>query len=189
MTGLTEQGRSTVHDIAADAGVSDEAVMAMLHALQKGHGKSAQFDHPELGGMGQWMRGGMTQVGDMFNHDLKAKVDRIGNALAKALEQRSLFTEANEPQEFTPHEGGGSDAWWPKELGSPSATGGQNDSQYAMFPQKQRLAVKSGGKVRIYDSLDHRIGGFSQSQGSGAQELRFSSQHGTIAVSDLREVG
>jgi hypothetical protein len=30
----------------------------------------AQFDHPDLGGMGQWTAGGMTMIGDMFNAGL-----------------------------------------------------------------------------------------------------------------------
>ena len=43
-------------------------------AVRRGGGGQAQFSHPDLGGMGQWSRGGMTQVGDMFNNSLKAQV-------------------------------------------------------------------------------------------------------------------
>jgi hypothetical protein len=39
--------------------------------------RAAQFDNRELAGAGQWMPGGMTMVGDMFNHGLKAKVDGL----------------------------------------------------------------------------------------------------------------
>ena len=45
---------------------------ALWDALVRGGGQ-AQFNHPELGGMGQWS-GGMLQIGDMFNVGLKARV-------------------------------------------------------------------------------------------------------------------
>ena len=44
-----------------------------------------EFDHRELGGAGQWMPGGMTMVGDMFNHGLKAKVDGLCSDLSQIL--------------------------------------------------------------------------------------------------------
>jgi hypothetical protein len=37
----------------------------------------AQFSHPEFGGSGQWMRGGMSMIGDMFNSGLKSRVDSL----------------------------------------------------------------------------------------------------------------
>jgi hypothetical protein len=43
----------------------------------------AQFNRPELGGSGQWMRGGMTLVGDMFNYGLKSKVDGLCSELSQ----------------------------------------------------------------------------------------------------------
>jgi hypothetical protein len=42
-------------------------VRTLLFAVSAGGGTLAQFDHAELGGSGQWMSGGMTMVGDMFN--------------------------------------------------------------------------------------------------------------------------
>ena len=47
----------------------------------------AQFTHPELGGSGQWMQGGMTMVGDMFNNALKAQVDGLCAELSRFLAQ------------------------------------------------------------------------------------------------------
>jgi hypothetical protein len=43
------------------------------------------------------------------------------------------------------------------------------------------------GNVRVYDTGEHRIGGFSQQQ-SGSQSLSFSSQLGTVRLEDLKEV-
>ena len=46
----------------------------------------AQFNHPDLGGMGQWSQGGMTQVGDMFNQTLKERVGALCSTLAGQLQ-------------------------------------------------------------------------------------------------------
>jgi hypothetical protein len=48
--------------------------MTLLQAVVNGNGTMAQLGNWELGGNGQWMQGGMTMVGDMFNYGLKAKV-------------------------------------------------------------------------------------------------------------------
>ena len=41
----------------------------------------AQFSHLEFGGSGQWMRGGMIMVSDMFNNYLKGRIDGLCNEL------------------------------------------------------------------------------------------------------------
>ena len=46
-----------VEKLAEKYGFSVAAVQTLATALQRGHGKQAQFNHPELGGMGQWMPG------------------------------------------------------------------------------------------------------------------------------------
>ena len=70
---LTPQGQSLIADLAQRYGVSTDAVMTLLQALLAGNGGMAQFNHPEFGGSGQWMQGGMIMVGDMFNQGLKAR--------------------------------------------------------------------------------------------------------------------
>jgi hypothetical protein len=189
---VTDKGKHAVQEIAARHQVSEESVMTLLHALQQGHGTAAQFNIGELAGMGQWSSGGMTQVADMFNDGLKRKVAELCTELSRLLDSRDIFAEGNAPQDYNPDgsakpEGGGKN-WWPDELGSPSSTGGQNDADYALFPGKHRLAVRQAGKVTVYDSGDHQFSGFSQQQGGGSQTLRFSSQHGQIGTTDLREV-
>lgn len=77
---------SREHSIALIAqrhGFSTEAAREMLDALAAGHGKMAQFKHAEFAGHGQWIRGGMTMVSDMFNEDLKARVDALCTDLAQ----------------------------------------------------------------------------------------------------------
>src|SRR5512134_2782151 len=85
MRPLTPQGQDIIKALAERHGVSTGALMTMLDALARGNGTMAQFSHPEFGGMVQWTQGGMTMVGDMFNHALKAKVDSLCSELAGLL--------------------------------------------------------------------------------------------------------
>jgi hypothetical protein len=164
-----------VADIAQRHGFSADAARAVAEALRRGGGSMAQFNHPELGGMGQWAAGGMLMIGDMFNHGLKARVDGLCRDLAA---MPGPVPAAAEPAPGH---------WWPGDLGTPSATGAQNEMRYACFPEQRRLAVMRDGRVRVYDTGEHRIGGFSQQQ-SGSQSLTFSSQTGLVRLEDLKEV-
>jgi len=85
---LTDQGRQRIDELAQRYSVSSDAVMTLLGALVNSNGNMAQFNHPELGGGGQWMRGGMTMVGDMFNYGLKSKVDGLCSELSQLLAQQ-----------------------------------------------------------------------------------------------------
>lgn len=175
MQKLTNVGENLVNNIASRYGLSYEAVLHMLVAVNNGGGSMAQFNCPELGGGGQWMRGGMIMVGDMFNNNLKATVDNLCNELSNVLANNQVFPQI---PAGTP----GSNQWWPANLGSPFSSGGQNNIRYAVFPN--RLAVEINGQVSVYDTLNHSIGGVSQQQG-GNTSLTFSSQFGTIAVTEL----
>lgn len=224
MTELTQDGRKALAEIASRHGVSPDAVEHILMTLLAGHGTQAQFNHPDLGGMGQWSMGGMTMVGDMFNNVLKARVDAICSEVAQLMQHSeplhapaSFSSQSQSQSGTTPgsHQnqtsgdqtsggqnwqsqsdgvslfvsGGSSGNWWPDDLGQPSSTGAQNQMRYASFPSSSRLAIDVGdGQVRVYDTEDHQIGGFSQQQ-SGDQSLSFTSQHGLVKISQLREVG
>ncbi len=76
---------SGLPSVAERHGVSLDAVRHLVQALERGHGTMAQFDHPDLGGMGQWFSGGMVMVGRMFDDGLKARVDALCTELAAAL--------------------------------------------------------------------------------------------------------
>jgi hypothetical protein len=191
---LTDQGRQKIDELARRYAVSTDAVMTMLQAVVNGHGSMAQFSHPELGGGGQWMQGGMTMVGDMFNYGLKSKVDGLCSELSQLLGQQPFVpppasTQSQSQQDgaslFVPDAPGlASGHWWPAELGSPNGTGAQNQVRYAYFSAPRRLAVDLNGHVTVYDTLDHQIGGVSQQQGGGSS-LTFTSQYGTVGVSSL----
>ncbi len=71
--------------ISAQTGLSPAAVNALLQAVIRGNGSMAQFSHPELGGSGQWQRGGATMVGDMFDTRLQATVSGVCSELSELL--------------------------------------------------------------------------------------------------------
>ena len=79
------------------------------------------------------------------------------------------------------------DSWWPKELGSPSAIGAQNDVRYAFFPAVGRLAVEANGQVNVYDTGEHHIAGFSQQQSPGGAVV-FSTPGGSVSLANLSPV-
>lgn len=183
---VTPEAASAIAEIARRHGLSEQAVLSMLVALRAGGGTMAQFSIPELGGSGQWMRGGMTMVGDMFDNALKARVDALCNELVQLLATTAVF-----PPSAAHAEAGmlGSNNWWPPDLGVPSSAGGQNDVRYAFFPGTRRLAIQIGGVTRVFDTGEHHIGGVQQQQGGGYGSVIFTSQLGTFGVSSLRDLG
>lgn len=206
MQDLTPDGQRLVNDMAQRTGFSSDAVATLLRAVAAGYGTQAQFNHPEFGGMGQWSQGGMIMIGDMFNQNLKYRVSALCDEISALLRSQTMFAAPASSQSQSQgsswqNQGGGSSgflnsgsslfvqgpgsgSWWPAELGSPSSTGAQNDMRYAYFPGTRRLAVQVAGQTRVYDTLDHNIGGFSQQQ-SGDQSVTFTSQYGLVRVADL----
>jgi hypothetical protein len=65
--------------------VSLTAVQVVLAALRNGGGRMARFSHADFGGMSQWSPG-MSMVGDMFNTQLKAKLDALCTDIASHLD-------------------------------------------------------------------------------------------------------
>ncbi len=175
MQKLTPAGENLVSDISSRYNLSRDAVVHMLVAVNNGGGSMAQFNCSELGGSGQWMRGGMTMVGDMFNQGLKNTVDNLCAELADGLMNLQVFP-------VIAVGAAGSDQWWPADCGNPISSGAQNNTRYAVFSRK--LAIQLNGKVTVYDTLDHNISGVSQQQGSDSS-LTFTSQFGNISVTQL----
>lgn len=209
MRQLSFAGQQAVDAIAQRHGFSRDAVLHMLDAVWRGQGSMAQFDHGEFSGAGQWMRGGMTMVSDMFNNHLKGRVDALCSELSDLLASqpdlmRSGSFQSQSQGASTPSLSWGSASgsgsgessggtalfapappdWWGPSLRWPNSTGEQNGARYAYFAQARRLAVEVGGTVTIYDTLDHQISGFSQQQGWGGG-MSCSSQYGTVALSSL----
>ena len=184
----TDADADALARIAARNGFSVDAARVMLDALVRGGGRMAQFSHPEFSGSGQWMYGGMTMISAMFDNGLKARVGDLCTGLAALLaEQPDLparpgmaQTSASRPASAAPRAASG----WPAELGQPSSSGSQNGSRYAVFDATHRLAIERDGRLMVYDTLDHRIGGAAQQQ-SGTSTMRFTSQNGVVDVERL----
>src|SRR5687767_9106169 len=174
--------QKAIDELAERHGFSREAVMSMLGSVARGHGTMAQFDHPEFGGAGQWMDGGMTMLSDMFNRSLKVRVGALCTDLSKMVANNPAWVEP--VSLFVPPDSSDSRQWWPVDLGVPNSTGAQNNVRYAYIAEPRRLAIELEGKVTIYDTLDHQIGSFSQQQ-SDAGNLRFHSKHGLVDVATL----
>ncbi|MFI8568860.1 SHOCT domain-containing protein [Rhodococcus sp. NPDC078407] len=185
---LTPEGENAVTELSSRYGISTDAVRTMLDAVNNGRGTMAQFNIPELGGSGQWMRGGMTMVGNMFDHGLKSRVDGLCRDLSAVLSQHQVYPPRESAGGSFAGNSFGTGSWWPSDLGSPSSSGGQNGSQYAVFPGSRRLAVLVGGELAVYDTLDHSIGGVQQQQGGGPGSLEFTSQYGTFTAGSLPRV-
>lgn len=211
---LSSAGQQAVNDLAQRYGFSPEAVLSLLDAVIQGQGSMAQFNHPEFGGSGQWMQGGMLMLSDMFNSALKGRVDGLCNELSALIRNQPDLIRSGSFQSQSQGGGGGfstqsnyssnqqqqnangpvgavslfipdtSGDWWGPDLRWPTSTGAQNGVRYAYFAQARRLAIEVGGRVTIYDTLDHQIGGFSQQQGYGGS-LTFSSQYGLVDVASL----
>lgn len=224
MRQLSPAGQQRINDIAQRHGFSTDAVMSMLESVICSNGSMAQFNHPEFGGSGQWMAGGMTMVSDMFNNYLKARVDGLCAELSGLVASQPNLIRSGSfqsqsqgggpaqvsygggPQQqqggyggsqqqgpsgpvgpvslFVPPAPGSSGDWWPAGLGWPNSTGAQNGVRYAYFAQARRLAIEVNGRVTVYDTLDHQVGGFSQQQSVGGS-LTFSSQYGLVDVDSL----
>lgn len=82
MRQLSATGQQLINDVAQRHGFSFDATLSMLDSVINGNGSMAQFSHPEFAGSGQWMRGGMTMVSDMFNNYLKGRVDGLCSDLS-----------------------------------------------------------------------------------------------------------
>lgn len=169
-----------VAELAARHGLPADAVAALIEAIRRGRGRQAQFDHPALGGMGQWSDGGGIMLGDMYNHALKAKVDRLCRDLARGA---SAIGEAEPPCRNV------SSDWWPADLGTPSSVGSQNDRSYAIFPEARRLAIRTASGIDIFDTAGHHISGAAQHEGSGANDLVLTSRDGSVRLLDLERLG
>ena len=223
MRQLSQAGEQMINDIAQRHGFGLDAVLSMLESVINGNGSMAQFGHPEFSGSGQWMRGGMIMVSDMFNNHLKGRIDALCNDLSNLIanqpdlvrsgsfqsqsqgaqggqggqrqgsydsgqhsgtQAQNSFGPMGQASLFVAPAPGASGDWWPGDLRWPNSTGAQNGVRYAYFAQAQRLAIEVNGRVTVYDTLDHQIGGFSQQQSIGGS-VSFNSQYGLIDVASL----
>lgn len=200
MKTLSTAGRQKVTEIAARYNLQPGTVQSLLNAVVQGNGTMAQFNLPELGGPGQWMKGGMTMIGDMFNTSLRGTVDKLCSELAELVTTAVFFESNDGPVGDTPaHEGAREhpgapkgffsepSTSWPTIFGNPTSSGSQNNFRYAYFAAVHRLVIEDGGKRTIYDTKHHQITGVSQQQG-GSNSYKFTSQEGVLDLTSLEKV-
>jgi len=84
MNEMAETDSELVELLAKRHAVSPAAVQVVMTALRNGGGRMAQFSHGDFGGMSQWSPG-MSMVGDMFNTQLKSKLDALCTDIAAHL--------------------------------------------------------------------------------------------------------
>ncbi|MBK8814739.1 MAG: SHOCT domain-containing protein [Methylococcaceae bacterium] len=85
MNQLTPEGQQIINNLAQRYNFSPDAVFSMLQSVINGNGSMAQFNHREFGGSGQWMKGGMIMLGDMFNNGLKNSVGGLCQELSNLI--------------------------------------------------------------------------------------------------------
>lgn len=190
MKELTNTGKQYIEDIASKYNLKTETVESLLKAVISGNGTMAQFNIAELGGSGQWMKGGMTMVGDMFNNSLKSTVDRLCSELSAQVTSQVLYEETGEESSKWHQESKSAStnsnvsSSWPSVFGNPTSSGSQNNFRYAYFAPVRRLVIEENGKRTIYDTKHHHITGISQQQGSGSS-YKFTSQEGQVDLEGL----
>jgi len=134
MRQLSPQGQQTLNDIAQRHGFSFDATLSMLDAVINGNGSMAQFNHPEFSGAGQWMRGGMTMVSDMFNNYLKNRVDNLCSELSNLVANQPDLLRSGSFQSQS--QGNGNDPWnQPTQTnnGNNNGSWGQNNLSGSLF--------------------------------------------------------
>ena len=178
--------------IADRYSVSVDAAREIERAMRSTGGRSAQFNHPDLGGYGQWMPG-MIMIGQMGDCQLRTRVQGLCDEIAAVV----TGSETSSPEALArdPNTGAASscaplsagESWWPATFGHPSTSGAQNGVRYAYFPQKDRLLIQQAGRIDAFDTAGHQITGASQQQGHG-RDLRFSGPAGDVPLHNLRHV-
>lgn len=165
--------------LAQDHHVSVEAVTVLAQAIALGRGTQAQFNHPELGGMGQWQPG-MIMIGDAFNQPLKAKVTSLCEQLAARYASGERASFATMPTDLA--------NWWPDHYGAAAVSGSQNDMAYAYFRQHKRLLIRRGDAITTYDTTGYVIQSVSQQQQNNARSLTFMTDRGLMREDDFTPV-
>jgi hypothetical protein len=160
-----------VSHIAQRYQVSEDAVREMYRALQATGGVQAQFNHPDLGGYGQWMSG-MIMMSGSHDPQFQARISGLAAELAAIAQSEAPPPPAGE-------------SWWPADFGHPSATGTQHGIRYAYFPDRDRLLVQQGAGILSYDTEGRRITGFSQQQ-STASRICFTTDGGPLELGALK---
>jgi hypothetical protein len=121
---MAETNGELVDRLARQHSLSPAAVRVVMMALRDGGGRMAQFSHADFGGMSQWSPG-MSMVGDMFNTQLKSKLDALCTDIAASMDMSEVAGGGvrSAADGVSYRSISGSSDWWPSGLGRPGAVG------------------------------------------------------------------
>lgn len=163
--------------------VSVEAIQVLVRALVEGGYRSANFNHPELGGVGKW-NGGDVILGDMSQEALRLKIWRIVQGLLPTLQQ-TIPPEPIQEADATfvmP--------WWNDvTLREPVLKGMFESTTFGYFLEGARVVVKQSEHITHYDASGHLVTDLQMMSGArGQMVLVLQTLSGDIAVSDLPQL-
>jgi hypothetical protein len=139
-----------VEQMAKKHAVSPAAVEVVLAAVRSGGGRMAQFSHADFGGMSQWSPG-MSMVGDMFNTQLKAKLNGLCSDISAHLDAAPATVGSRSgADEVSYRSASGSRDWWPTGMDRPALSAHRTIFDTLVFPDSRRLVPR----LSDYDSLE-----------------------------------
>ncbi len=166
-----------------DVGTLDE----LLRQLQRTEGRQAQFNHPALGGFGQW-QSGMLMIGAMNDHALKARVAALFEALIPLVGASSA---PEQPQIGGTSPGESRQAQGQTSIGTTGAgrsgfSGSQNNVSYRYDSAHNQLILND---TDVYDTTGYRLRGVNASQQSGGpSSLVIHTDAGPKELRDFRKL-
>ncbi len=169
---------NSIAQIAQTHQLSEEVVTHLFNQLALGNGRQAQFNHPALGGMGQWQNG-MLMISDFSNHALKAKLTGVFADLVQ------LYTREGGPSSLEAKPETDS-------LGKPSMVATQNYLTVNYYQDKSLLVITDNQRKTAitYSVAPHRLTGISQqNQNNSLYGISFVTAQGqTLTVNDFKQV-
>jgi len=163
-----------IPSIAERYHVSVDAAREVERALRATGGRQAQFNHPELGGSGQWMPG-MLMIHAAADRQLRARVEGLLDEVAAVVRgsdtaaPAALARDPNAPPALSRVDMPAGESWWPAAYGDPAGHGCQSGIRYAWFPGRRCVLVQVGSRIDCYDTADHQVRGVGQTSASSAQ--------------------
>lgn len=202
MSDLGEKRRN----LALKYGVTMTAIEALEAAIRAGRGKQARWNIDELGGVGHWQPG-MTEI-SIPDPEMRKRINALASELAKAIAEESIdkaadelggvmdkimskvenpFTEQRIEQLIAEHDD--LPDWWPAPLGDkPFLRGIVGGARYAYFPGANRLAIRRGDTVILYDTTGHLISGFHARSEGETIRILMQTRKGEVDLESLRPV-
>lgn len=173
--------------IAERYGLDVSLLQDLLGQLHRTAGRQAQFNHPALGGFGQW-QSGMILIGAMNDHALKARVAALFDELVPLVsaaappEQPPIgvwsFGGSGQAQGQSASSGGGG--------GRSGFSGSQNGVSYRYDSAQNQLILNETDR---YDTTGYHLTGVSASQQSGGpSSLVIHTDAGPKELRDFRKL-